>query len=72
MKWPLPKNDPEAVARALLLPVVQTSINGKSFFVAGNEITELEDSLHETEPQWMGAELAANVREGQNFLLGAK
>ncbi|KXJ87809.1 hypothetical protein Micbo1qcDRAFT_208001 [Microdochium bolleyi] len=71
-KWTLPKNDPEGVARALLLPVIRPEINGKSFFVAGNEITELEDSLYATEPQWMGQELAANVREGQDILLGRK
>ncbi|KAH6976476.1 hypothetical protein BKA56DRAFT_524003, partial [Ilyonectria sp. MPI-CAGE-AT-0026] len=64
-KWTLPKNSSAGVARALFLPVIKPHINGKSFFVAGNEIVEFEDSLHETEPLWMGKELCDNVRQGQ-------
>ena len=60
----LPANQPEGVARALLLPIVRPDVNGKSFFVAGHQITELEDKLAETQPLWMGKELSDNVAEG--------
>ncbi|OCL12645.1 NAD(P)-binding protein [Glonium stellatum] len=71
IKWGnLPKNSSAGVARALLLPVVHPQINGKAFFVAGNIIVDLEDSLHEAQPAWMGKELSDNVRHGQKLLLG--
>ena len=65
----LPANQPWGVAHALLLPVVQPEINGKAFFVAGHEIVEFEDKLHETQPLWMGKELSKNVDEGQRRLI---
>lgn len=66
----LPKNTCEGVAKALLLPIIEPTINGKSFFVAGDQIVELEDSLHDAQPHWMGKELSENVDKGQEFLLG--
>lgn len=66
----LPKNTTVGVARALLLPVVEPHINGKSFFVAGDKIVELEDSLHSTQSDWMGQQLSEDVDKGQRFLLG--
>ncbi|KAF2144754.1 uncharacterized protein K452DRAFT_245860 [Aplosporella prunicola CBS 121167] len=64
----LPANQPEGVARALLLPVVRPDLNGKTFFVAGHRIVELEDKLHETQPLWMGQQLSEDVDEGQRRL----
>ncbi|KAJ4318663.1 hypothetical protein N0V84_006751 [Fusarium piperis] len=69
-KWTLPKNTAAGVAKALFLPIVRPEMNGKSFFVAGNQLTELEDSLHDAEPAWMGQELCHQVRQGQAILLG--
>ncbi|KAL4889543.1 NAD(P)-binding protein [Aspergillus ambiguus] len=68
----LPANQPWGVARALLLPLVQTDINGKSFFVAGHKIVELENSLLETRPSWMGEQLAMDVAKGQRILGAAE
>ncbi|KAJ5631961.1 NAD(P)-binding protein [Penicillium lividum] len=65
----LPANTSEGVAMALLLPIVQLDLNGKSLFVAGNEIIDFEDTLHEAQPLWMGKELSANVDEGQRRLV---
>lgn len=65
----LPANKPEGVALALLLPIVRPEINGKSFFVAGHQIVEFEDRLHETQPLWMGEQLSKDVDEGQRRLI---
>jgi NAD(P)-dependent dehydrogenase (short-subunit alcohol dehydrogenase family) len=70
-KWgDLPKNSATGVARALFLPITQPQINGKSFFVAGDNIFEFKQPLYDTEPVWMGKELCDNVRRGQKILLG--
>ncbi|KAI1843756.1 hypothetical protein JX265_001050 [Neoarthrinium moseri] len=68
--WTLPKNTAEGVAQTLFLPIVRNQINGKSFFVAGDEAYEFEDTLFETEPSWMGERLCRDVRKGQEILLG--
>jgi hypothetical protein len=60
------------VAKALFLPIIRPDLNGKSFFVSGDEITEFEDTLAKAEPEWMGQPLCENVREGQRILLGEK
>lgn len=65
----LPANEPMGVARALLLPAVRTNLNGKSLFVAGHEIVDLEEGLERTKPQWMGKELSDHVDEGQRRIL---
>lgn len=65
----LPRNTTTGVAHALLLPLLEPLLNGKSFFVAGDEITELEDTIHNTKPIWMGHLLSENVEKGQRFLL---
>ncbi|ETS80068.1 hypothetical protein PFICI_07597 [Pestalotiopsis fici W106-1] len=65
----LPSNQPEGVARALLMPICRQDINGKAFFVAGNEITDFEDTLAATQGQWMGEHLSRNISEGQRRLL---
>lgn len=65
----LPANEPIGVARALLLPAVKTSLNGKSFFVAGHKIIDFEEGLERTKPEWMGQELSEHVDEGQRRLI---
>ncbi|KAF5586544.1 NAD(P)-binding protein [Fusarium pseudoanthophilum] len=70
--WTLPKNTPSGVAKALFLPIVRPDLNGKSFFISGDEIIEFEDTLAKAEPEWMGQPLCENVREGQRILLGEK
>ncbi|KAI0121260.1 hypothetical protein BJ170DRAFT_644266 [Xylariales sp. AK1849] len=65
-KWgTLPANDANGVAKALLLPAVRPDLNGKVLWVAGNDIVELEDAFHATQPQWLGAHLSEDVDEGQ-------
>lgn len=65
----LPANEPIGVARALLLPAVRQDMNGKSLFVAGHEIVDLEEGLERTRPQWMGEQLSKDVEEGQRRIL---
>lgn len=68
-KWSdLPRNSPEGVGYALLLPVVQESINGKGFFVAADKIIDFEQKIDELQPQWMGEQVSADVNEGQRRL----
>lgn len=61
----LPTSQPEDVAAALLMPVVRPEINGKAFFTAGQQIVEFEDTIRQTQPQWMGEQLSKDVEEGQ-------
>ena len=65
----LPSNTTEGVGKALLLPILRQDLNGLSFFVHGDQITDLEESLAASMPQWMGAELADVVNEGQRRIL---
>ncbi|KAK3381034.1 hypothetical protein B0H63DRAFT_494957 [Podospora didyma] len=65
----LPANEPIGVARALLLPAVRPEMNGTSLFVAGHQITDFEEGLTKTQPQWMGEQLSKDVDEGQRRIL---
>lgn len=65
----LPCNTPEGVAKALLLPLIDESLNGKTLWVAGDDIVEIEDKLHETQSLWLGEELSRSVDEGQRRLI---
>jgi hypothetical protein len=65
----LPMNQPEGVAHALLIPILRPEINGRAFFVAGHQIVDFEDKLHETQPLWMGQQLSKDVDEGQRRLI---
>ncbi|KAH7347961.1 hypothetical protein BKA66DRAFT_576396 [Pyrenochaeta sp. MPI-SDFR-AT-0127] len=65
----LSQNSPAGIAQALILPLLNQSINGKTFFVAGNEVIELEDKLQETQGLCMGEPLNTNVIEGQRRLI---
>lgn len=64
----LPANTPLEVARGTLLPVVRPGLNGMSFFIHGESITEVEEKLHELQPLWLGAELDKNLQEGRRRL----
>lgn len=61
----LPANNPDGVARALLLPAVRPEINGRTLWVAGNNAIEIEQAIHRVQPQWMGSDLSTAVDEGQ-------
>lgn len=65
---PLPWSQSEDVAAALLMPVVRPELNGKAFFTAGQQIVELEDTLRQSQPQWMGEQLSKDIEEGQRRL----
>ncbi|PSK34290.1 hypothetical protein B9Z65_8616 [Elsinoe australis] len=65
-KWgDLPANTTDGVARALLLPIARPDVNGSTLFVSGNSMVELEEKLHDSQPQWMGPELSRAVDAGQ-------
>ncbi|OIW34929.1 NAD(P)-binding protein [Coniochaeta ligniaria NRRL 30616] len=65
-KWgDLPANEPDGVASALLLPALRPELNGKTLWVAGNDVIEIEDALDAAKPQWLGTQLSADVDEGQ-------
>jgi hypothetical protein len=61
----LPANNTHGVARALLIPMARPEINGRTVWVAGNKAIELEESLHMSQPVWMGKELSEAVNDGQ-------
>lgn len=65
----LPMNTPTDSARALLLPVLRPEIRGKSFWVGGGEIIEVEDKYHETQPIWMTKAMSDFVDEGQHRIV---
>lgn len=61
----LPANDPDGVAKALLIPAVRPYLNGRTIWVTGNDAVELEEPLHQSKNIWMGPELSKAVDEGQ-------
>jgi hypothetical protein len=61
----LPANSTDGVARAMLIPATRPDINGRTLWVAGNSAIELEEGLHDSQPQWIGEELWKAVDEGQ-------
>jgi hypothetical protein len=65
----LPSNSIEGVGKALLLPALRPELNGLAFFVHGDLITELEQTVGESIDIWMGPELAQRVKEGQRRIL---
>ena len=65
----LPSNSTEGVGRALLLPTIQPGLNGLAFFVHGDLITDIEQTIEGSIDSWMGPELAGRVREGQRRIL---
>ncbi|PSN73008.1 NAD(P)-binding protein [Corynespora cassiicola Philippines] len=65
----LPTNSGLGIGKTLLLPAIREDLHGKAFWVGGDEITELEDKIRETQPLWMGAELSAGVDEGSRRML---
>lgn len=65
----LPQNTPAGVGRSLMIPIVRPEINGKAFFIAGNEAVEFEDTLQTAQPYWMGQKLSDDINEGQTKLI---
>lgn len=65
----LPSNTGDGVARGLVLPICNPSINGKTFFVAGNTLVEVEDAIAANEHLIFGKELSEQIKEGQRRLL---
>lgn len=65
----LPMNTPTDAARALLLPILRPEVHGKSFWVGGGEIIEVEDKTHETQPIWMTRSMSDFVDEGQHRIV---
>ncbi|KAH7161910.1 hypothetical protein EDB81DRAFT_756408 [Dactylonectria macrodidyma] len=68
----MPCNSPEGVGHALLFPILRPEVNGKSFFVAGDDIIEIEDTLEASRPSWMGKKLSGSIDEGQRRVIGAR
>ena len=65
----LPMNTATDAARALLLPVLRPEIHGKSFWVGGGDIIEVEDKTHETQPMWLTQKMSDDVDEGQHRIV---
>ncbi|KAL7270734.1 hypothetical protein RUND412_006548 [Rhizina undulata] len=63
-----PANSPEGVARALLYAASDKSINGKGFWVGGDQIIEMEDEITNARPQYLTPTMAEAVSEGQRAL----
>ena len=65
----LPRNSALGIAKALLLPLIKGDVHGKSMWVGGNQIVELEDKILETQPLWMGSKMTEDVLEGNRRML---
>ncbi|SPO01921.1 related to 3-hydroxyacyl-CoA dehydrogenase [Cephalotrichum gorgonifer] len=77
----LPVNEPEDVARAMLICATSNSeaarnshfkdqppFHGKILFIAGGESYEIEDKLQALEPEWLGQENSRVLKLGQDYL----
>jgi hypothetical protein len=42
--------------------------NGKTIYVAGGKLYEIEDRIQELEPDWLGAKNSRELTEGHAFL----
>jgi hypothetical protein len=83
-KLGLPENSPEDVARSFLLCAsasrsedgkshnsARLPFGGKILWIGGGEAYEIEDSIQELEPQWLGEENSKVLAKGQAFLASA-
>lgn len=81
MELQLPVNEPEDVARTMLIcAAANRGINnetfegaklpffGKILYVAGGESYEIEDRMQELEPDWLGEENSRSFAIGQAYL----
>lgn len=76
----LPTNEPEDVARAILVcatanrcpdgthPGARLPFAGKILWIGGGKAYEIEDKLQELELEWLGRENSAVLARGQAFL----
>ncbi|KAF1996666.1 NAD(P)-binding protein [Amniculicola lignicola CBS 123094] len=76
----LPENEPEDVARSIVLcatanrglgethPGAKMPFAGKILWIAGGEAYEIEDGIQELEPQWLGEENSKVLARGQAYL----
>lgn len=78
----LPENEPEDVARSILIcTTAETStkasvthsgaaipFSGKILYVAGGESYEIEDGIQSLESTWLGKENSEVLQKGQDFL----
>jgi NAD(P)-dependent dehydrogenase (short-subunit alcohol dehydrogenase family) len=64
----LPMNTPEGVASMIVGVSVEEKLNGESIYVEGNRGWKFEESLHRTQPQWLGESPTSNLAKGQAFL----
>ena len=81
-KLRLPENEPEDVARAMLICAfanrgenhqtfkgAKLPFSGKILFVSGGKSYEIEDRMQELEPDWLGEENSKNLAIGQAYLM---
>lgn len=84
-KLRLPSNEPEDVARSILICALasrgenQKTFNGaklpfsgKILFVSGGKSYEIEDRMQELEPDWLGEENSKYLAIGQAYLMDPK
>src|SRR5271170_5203848 len=50
----LPMNTPVSVARGIAQASADPSLNGKTFWVMDNELTEIEGTIESTMDAWLG------------------
>lgn len=80
-KLSLPENEPEDVAKAIVLCATANRgkghkghenaavpFAGKIIWVGGGEAYEIEDNIQRLEPQWLGEENSRVLEKGQAFL----
>lgn len=81
----LPENEPEDVANSILICATANRVEdsnshkgaklpftGKIVFVAGGQSYEIEDSMQELEPEWLGRENSKSLVVGQDFLMNGE
>ena len=63
----VPINEPKDVA-ATFLHSTSNDANGKAFYVSGGKTYEIEKSLDDVKPQWLGQSLFDELMAGQQAL----
>jgi hypothetical protein len=64
----LPMNTPVSVARGIAQASADPSLNGKTFWVMDNELTEIEGTIESTMDAWLGKKNTQLFREGAERL----
>ncbi len=68
MQDKLPFNQPADVAAMILQCAADSTLNGKSVFVAGGKGYDTEEGYDKMQGQWMGEQLAVEWNCGQRVL----